>query len=211
MIDCPPFLGELKMKKLPAYCSWNTNGKRWYVRFHRGTFSTNIQGEPGSDEFIEQYQDALNGIKRPRVWVIDNFWSHVDKSGGKNACWPWTKHIDDTGYGRAASRKNNRDVLSHRHAWTFTNGKIPKGLQVLHSCDNPPCCNPAHLFLGTHQDNMKDRNKKRRFSAVLTEKDVRIIRHKYSRGTTQIALAKEFKVTPSNISLICSRTNWSDV
>ena len=193
--------------RLPKYCHRN----RGFVRFRRGDFSTYLTGVPWSKDFMRQYFDALNGIKRQRRRLIDDFWDYVDKSNGPNSCWPWTRHIDSLGYGRAVPRNKGHSPLSHRHAWTFSNGKIPKGLHVLHSCDNPKCCNPAHLFLGTHQDNMKDRNKKRRFFAVLTEEKVKAIRRQYASGITQSTLAKQFRVSPSNISLICSRVNWSDV
>lgn len=95
-----------------------------------------------------------------RAWVTrharysfeDEFWKHVDKSGGPDACWP--------GLGRHRFYRNVRQGgrirTRHRVAWELTNGPIPEGLWVLHHCDNPPCCNPAHLFLGTNSDNQKD-------------------------------------------------------
>ena len=144
--------------------------------------------------------------------VIDNFWAYVDKSKGKKACWPWTRHIDIEGYGRAVSRKNgNGIILAHRHAWTFTFGKIPNGLHVLHSCDNPACCNPAHLYLGTHQDNMNDRNRKGRFFALLTEDDVRTIRQWRAQGMQPGAIGKRFDISQSHVSHICARRIWRHI
>lgn len=82
------------------------------------------------------------------------FWSVVDRSGGETACWPWTRSCIKRGYGQVSMEKAM--WLTHRLAWTLTNGAIPDGLLVLHDCDNPPCCNPKHHFLGTYQDNSDD-------------------------------------------------------
>ena len=85
------------------------------------------------------------------------FWAKVNKSGG---CWIWTAQ-NVNGYGRI--RINKKLILAHRFVWEMVNGLIPKDLDVLHSCDNPSCVNPKHLWVGTHQDNMDDRDKKGRW------------------------------------------------
>jgi len=99
----------------------------------------------------------------------------------------------------------------------LTNGPIPDGMQVLHRCDNPPCCNPAHLFLGTQADNIADMIAKRRGGAVsgeahyrakLTADQVSAIRARYAAGETQVALAREFGVSQTNISRIVRGTTW---
>ncbi len=91
--------------------------------------------------------------------MTEKFWSRVDKSGGANACWPWTGSRLPTGYGQVYQAGGQR-LLAHRTAWELENGPIPDGMRVLHHCDNPPCCNPGHLFLGTDADNMNDRDQK---------------------------------------------------
>lgn len=91
------------------------------------------------------------GWPRP---VEGRFWPRLDQSGGPEACWPWTGSRTRTGYGKCSV--DGRHVAAHRLAWQLTNGPIPDGLHVLHRCDNPPCCNPGHLFLGTHTDNVRD-------------------------------------------------------
>jgi hypothetical protein len=80
---------------------------------------------------------------------------------GPNDCWPWTAGCFASGYG--AFKVGNQVVRSHRFGWTAWYGPIPPGKQVLHECDNPPCHNPSHWFLGTHATNMADRWAKGRY------------------------------------------------
>jgi hypothetical protein len=86
---------------------------------------------------------------------IDRFWGRVDRRGTDD-CWNWTANCHPvTGYGR--TRCSRDFIYSHRMAYELTHGEIPVGMCVLHSCDNPKCCNPAHLRVGTQQDNVDDR------------------------------------------------------
>lgn len=71
-----------------------------------------------------------------------------------NGCWEWVGHRLKKGYGQM--RCGKKLVLAHRASWAAFKGEIPVGLFVLHKCDNPSCCNPEHLFLGTNADNMND-------------------------------------------------------
>lgn len=91
----------------------------------------------------------------------ERFWERVDRSGGPGACHPWTRAKTPRGYG--AVTWHNRSQRAHRMAWIITYGPIPAGLNVLHRCDNPPCCNSAHLFLGTAADNNADMRAKGRW------------------------------------------------
>src|SRR5258708_2027850 len=102
-----------------------------------------------------------------------DFWSKV-AIGGDNECWIWQTGKDQDGYG--AFWWSNRQVKAHRFSWGLFGGSIPDGMYVLHSCDNPSCVNPSHLFLGTTQDNTADRDIKERqvrgekcHTAVLSE------------------------------------------
>ena len=88
------------------------------------------------------------------------FWFRVDK---RQDCWLWLGSVNNYGYGTLGH--NKKVILAHRYAWEITNGAIPDGLLVCHSCDNPPCVNPDHLFLGTHTDNLNDCISKGRFTA----------------------------------------------
>ena len=87
----------------------------------------------------------------------EKFWSKVNK-GGADECWPWLKA---NRYGQFYIG-NGMAKPAHRVAYELTYGDIPAGLLVCHHCDNPPCCNPAHLFVGTVQDNMRDKISKGR-------------------------------------------------
>jgi len=81
------------------------------------------------------------------------FWSKVDIRS-ETECWEWEGGYFYDGYG--AFWLNTKMIRVPRLSWTYTNGDITDGLWVLHKCDNPPCCNPNHLFLGTYQDNVDD-------------------------------------------------------
>jgi len=88
------------------------------------------------------------------------FWDRVDVRGA-DECWPWTACRNQvTGYGRVSFRGNY--YHTHRLAFSLSRGNPPSGLCVLHHCDNPPCCNPFHLYVGTHGDNARDRENRGR-------------------------------------------------
>lgn len=91
---------------------------------------------------------------------IARFWAKVDRTGGPDICWPWKTGTDGCGYGCFWLEDNNK--RAHRVAWLIMRGDDPRGLCVLHRCDNPPCCNPSHLFLGTTADNVADKCEKGR-------------------------------------------------
>lgn len=97
-----------------------------------------------------------------------HFWAKVETRGA-DECWHWTESTSDDGYGFV--RKDRKTKRAHRVAWELTNGDIPDGMKVLHKCDNPPCCNPNHLFLGTDQDNSDDKMKKGRFIRLVGDRN----------------------------------------
>lgn len=110
---------------------------------------------------------------------IAKFWSYVTVKG-PDECWEWKPTCrNHFGYGLWYYQKDGkqRSVTSNRVSWCFSVGRIPDDLWVLHKCDNPPCCNPAHLFLGTATDNSNDRVKKGRTSSG--EKQSKIMRDYY--------------------------------
>lgn len=120
-------------------------------------------------------------------------------------CWPWKYGLDSHGYGRTSKYKG--ECSAHRVSYKMFAGKIPRGLFVLHKCDNPPCFNPNHLFLGDHADNGRDMAEKERSRhTFLTKKDVLSIRG--SRGISQFALAEKYGVDQSTISKITHNKRW---
>lgn len=96
---------------------------------------------------------------------VERFWEHVDVRGPDD-CWPWLAGCYPNGYGRmgmgSRADDSRRDVMAHRFAWELEHSEIPKGMNVCHQCDNPPCVNVEHLFLGTQADNLVDMHNKGR-------------------------------------------------
>ena len=133
----------------------------------------------------------------------------------QNGCTVWTRGRDRAGYGSFSVGK--AVVFTHRLAWMIANGPIPEGMMICHKCDNPPCCNPDHLFLGTHDDNTDDKVAKGRQirgsdigNSLLTEEQVLEIRRIYGCGEMgQVALGKKFGVTQANINDIVLRHTWT--
>lgn len=154
---------------------------------------------------------------------INRFWAKVGFTANPDKCWEWQARCYPNGYGQFFARINKirYTLKGHRMAWELTNGEITNGLFVLHSCDNRKCCNPKHLFLGTHLDNMRDKVAKGRqykqpgelhSQHKLTERDVKEIRDLYASGVAnQVALSKTFGVRQSTISYIIRRAIWSHI
>jgi len=125
-------------------------------------------------------------------------------------CWEWTGSRNQAGYG--VVRMTDSSFPAHRVSYELFIGPIPEGWCVCHRCDNPPCCNPNHLFVGTKDDNNQDKVAKGRNDATLTAEDVTKIRNLYANGDVlQRELAQTFGVSRSNITMIISRKTWRHI
>lgn len=152
--------------------------------------------------------------------IMNRFFDKVQKSDDPIGCWRWTGYRNKKGYGQF--RLNGKMVSAHRVAYMLAHSmdSIPEGMCILHNCDNPECTNDDHLYLGTNQDNMYDRDRKgrqshqsinvgeRNGSSKLTEEKVRLIRLRIKKGDAQQVIAKEFDVSQGAISQINQNKHW---
>lgn len=165
--------------------------------------------------------NILEGFVAPQARIafsqlnIDRFLSKL-KIDFDSQCWEWQRAKDKDGYGKV--RVNNVDIRAHRLAWqVFTGQLVPKGILVLHSCDNPPCCNFRHLRLGTFQDNMVDKLARGRGInprgedhpfAKLTNNNVMKIFERLANRESQQSIANYFNVSQSTIAEIARGDIW---
>lgn len=145
------------------------------------------------------------------------FWSKVELRGPEE-CWLWTDGKSLKGYG--SMNMGGKTSQAHRVVWMLTHGSIPTGLLVCHRCDNPPCCNPRHLFVGSSADNTHDMVAKGRLYtprgeenglAKLTAAKVREARALHAAGVGLSELARRLGVDRSNISRAVNRKSWRHV
>jgi len=160
---------------------------------------------------------------RPPRNPTERFWEKVDVRGPDD-CWEWQSGRDEDGYGRfRVGGQGSATVKAQRFAYEITIGSIPQEMLVCHTCDNPPCCNPRHLFVGTSLDNNADRDAKGRTArgqdagtrgeqngmSKLTSNTVREIRSAVLQGVSQAELSRKYQVQESTISRIVNHKLWS--
>jgi hypothetical protein len=143
---------------------------------------------------------------------MKRFWEKVDQT---SSCWEWTASRYHDGYGRF--QLDGKSQSAHRVSWTLANGPIPDGECVLHTCDNPPCVRPSHLFLGTQQDNVDDMGAKGRKhdtsgaanpSAKITEEQARDIHRRASEGQPHKLIGKLHGLSRQQVGAIASGRHW---
>lgn len=143
----------------------------------------------------------------------ERFWQRVDGSAGADGCWPWTAGRFDTGYGCVWFE--GRAQKAHRVAWLVAYGPLGPTERVLHRCDNPPCCNPGHLFAGSSRDNTADMLAKGRANRDgrrhLSGEQIPTIRERYAAGATLKELGAEYGVSHVAIWLVVNRRTWREV
>jgi len=125
----------------------------------------------------------------------------------ENGCWIWQGSCY-SGYGRIRRPPKGRSLMCHRLMYEEQHGILPKELCVMHLCDNRRCINPAHLQAGTHTENMVDKSRKGRSTALLTPDQVLEIRRRKSEGEGIYKLADAFGVCHGTITAICTRKTW---
>jgi hypothetical protein len=158
---------------------------------------------------------AANYVKAKSVWT--RFQKYIPQGLSADECWPWQGSRHKTGYGQLSDKPNRTVLKAHRIAYEKAYGPIPEGRMICHRCDNPPCCNPAHLYAGTARDNARDSIARGRASppplmrgedcgmARLKEWQAREIKNSNEPGTV---LAQKFGVAATTICAIRKGVNW---
>jgi hypothetical protein len=155
--------------------------------------------------------------------LLARFWSKVDVRG-PGQCWPWRGARDKHGYGRFHTTGHIGTCLAHRLAFFLINGGDTEAeIDVCHRCDNPPCCNPDHMWAGNALENVCDAIQKGRFftgpgrrgstngNSKLNEDQVITIRANVAAGRSLTSVAQEFSVGLSTVSQICRRETWTHI
>lgn len=194
---------KMKGRPIPRFCSHECRG---HTGFRPG-------GQIRISELTEE--ERLERLKK-------SFEKHVIRQEG---CWDWKGSKTPFGYAVMSCRREIGPDRGHRASWLIYRGKIEKEMHVCHSCDNPICTNPDHLWLGTHKQNNDDKILKGRSnnappptkkgsengSSKLNEEQVREIKKMISQGRSCGKIAKEFDVSATTIKRIRNGENWAHV
>jgi DNA-binding CsgD family transcriptional regulator len=144
------------------------------------------------------------------------FMARLVREPEPDGCWIWPGHVTNRGYGQLTWK--GRRVNMHRIAYEWAFGPIPDGLIVCHRCDVRRCCNPAHLFLGSHADNAADRDRKGRNDrrsgerhpmSRLTADEVREVRHLKESGVSAPEIARRFGVSRQYVYDLTTGRRWA--
>ena len=205
-----------------GYCQCGCGQKTNIIKVTNSRYG-HVAGEP------YRYCKGHRAKVRDRT-NTERFWSYVNKDF-PGTCWEWIGGKRDGGYGRYWFE--GKAMPSHRYSYELLNGPVPDGYIICHKCDNPACCNPDHLFLGTNARNSADMVAKGRQSkgiehakailpnrpkginhanSVLTEEQVIEMRVLYETGKWfQRALAKRYNTSQATVQRVVTRKAWSHV
>lgn len=157
-----------------------------------------------AQEYLRNH--AAHQLIRDRNTWGEHRWT-VEDRGYETPCWIWLGAKKETGYGKAVWPISNKHVAAHRRSWIEAgNEDVPEGYELDHLCKVRSCVNPDHLRVVTHVENMLTAT-----STKMTAEKVREIRARYADGETQTALAAEFGIRQTNVSMIVNQQTWKDV
>lgn len=190
------FYGNTECQTCGSLFHWKRSIKQGAAKFCSNKCKKNHLGE---NNFFDRKLKIFN--------------RHVVKY--ENSCWDWKGYIRG---GYSVFMVNKKHVLAHRFSWSLLNGEIPKEKQINHHCDNPKCTRPDHLYLGTSQENDRDRVARDRQAkgskngdSKLNEEKVSEIKKLLKMGVTITRLAKDYNVSQTCIWLIKSGKKWKHV
>lgn len=194
-------------------CGMIITSRHGYFRARRRGYGFCSQSCAGASKKLKRIRLGL-----PADSTAERFHKNIRVS--ENGCHEWIGYADTNGYGRMSAFGRKSGQLAHRVSWELTNGPIPSDMDVLHRCDNPPCCNPEHLWLGTAEDNVRDMIQKGRRvpiptrrgeninTAKLTPDDVRRIR---SSSKSSAELGVKYGISRVQVNNIRTRKQWTHV
>lgn len=155
----------------------------------------------------QKHQEYRHGKMNLEASDVRRFMEKVKLA--ENGCWEWTGSVNWAGYGHFDFHSIRS---AHRFSYYIFKGELSEGMEVCHSCDNPKCVNPAHLWLGTRSENIRDAAIKGRTNTVrLSPADVRTIRELHDSGAPTDDIAQRYGMSKDTVQDIVSRRTWDHI